>query len=293
MGEEPLRYPLGKPTSALLIGSRLHVCDSVLNTVLIYDMETGEAGYLAGDRANGKIRQANNITVDAEGRLYVADKTRGAVLVYGPDGRFIDAWGRPDQAQPVAVAVRGDALYVCDVQDHQIEVWDRGDGSLRKEIGEKGNDPGRFFYPTQLALDREGNLFVTDTGNFRVQVLSPDGEPVRQVGGHGTALGSFAWPKGMDVDGHNRIYVADSRFANVQIFDEQGQLLLFFGGPGPDAGNLDLPAGLRVYPWPSLAWLDERVDPGIDPEFLVIVVSQKGAGLINFFAVARDDQRLP
>jgi hypothetical protein len=89
------------------------------------------------------------------------------------------------------------------------------------------------------------------------------------------------------VDGQGRLYVADARFANVQIFDPKGRLLLFFGGPGKDLGNLDVPAGVRVYPWPPIPWLARRVAPGFDPEYLVIVVNQRGEGKINFFAVSR------
>lgn len=287
LGPAPLRYPLVKPISALISGTKLYVCDTILNSVLVYDLATGEAGPLPGDRANGKIKQPNNIAVDEMSRLYVADKDRGALLIYDSEGFFEYAWGRPGEVQPVAVAVAPEVLYVCDILDHEIEVWDRRDGHLLSSFGGKGSEPGQFYLPTQLAIDPHGNLVVTDTGNFRVQVLSPTGEPLRQIGGMGTGLGRFAWPKGMDVDDRGRIYVADSRLANVQIFDEMGRLLLFFGGPGPDRGNLDLPAGLSVHPWPPIPWLENRLAEGFDPEFLVIVVSQKGQGFINFFAVAR------
>lgn len=288
LGRAPDPFPLIKPISALISRDKLYVCDTVLNTVIVYDLETGATGRLSGDRANGKIQQPNNIAADAQGRLYVADKLRQAVLVYGPDGEFLRALGRPGEASPVAVAVGEGRLYICDIRDHQIEVWDSDSGDLIEVIGEKGTAPNQFYLPTQIALDAEGNIYVTDTGNFRVRKLSPSGEPLMQFGGFGDGLGQFAWPKGMDVDDRGRVYVADSRFANIQIFDAHGRLLLFFGGPGPDRGNLDLPAGLSVLRWPSNRWLEARLSDGFDPEFLVIAVSQKGAGFINFFAVARE-----
>lgn len=287
LGEEPLRFPLAKPISALLIGPRLLVCDTVLNTVLIYHLDTGEASFLQGDRANGKIQQANHITQDAAGRIYVSDKLRGAVLVYGPDEQFVAAWGRPGEVQPVAAAFSGDLMYVCDVKDHEVEVWEAATGKFLRSFGGTGSGPGEFFFPTQVACDAQGNVWVTDTGNFRVQQFDATGKFVRQIGKQGTALGQFAWPKGMDLDSQGNLFVADARFANVQIFDAQGRLLLYFGSPGPGGGNLDLPAGLRVQPWPSgVAWFEERLAPGFTPRELVIVVSQKGAGYINFFALA-------
>ncbi|MBX3727599.1 MAG: hypothetical protein KF858_00295 [Candidatus Sumerlaeia bacterium] len=290
LGPEPTSYPLAKPISATLQGSRLYVCDTVLNSVLVYDLVSGEARPLEGDRGIGKIRQPNNLCFDSAGRLYVADKVRQAVVVYNPDESFLAAWGRPGEFAPVAVAVHGDEIFVCDSNRHEIEVWSRQDGSRLRTIGGLGNEPGKFFIPTQVAVDAGGVLHVTDTGNFRVQRLTRTGEPLAVVGGPGRALGKFAWPKGMDLDGRGRLYVADSRFANVQIFDAQGRLLLFFGGPGPDGGHLDLPAGVRLVPWPrGVPWLEQRLMAGFDPEFLAVVVSQQAQYFVNFFAIAREE----
>jgi len=59
-------------------------------------------------------------------------------------------------------------------------------------------------------------------------------------------------------------------------------------------GQQDLPAGLRVHPWPSgVAWFEQRLAKGFNPSALVIVVSQKGAGFINFFALAAQEQGAP
>ncbi len=288
LGPAPKMYPLAKPISAVLQGSRLYVCDTVFNSIIVYDLSTGDAHPLAGDRAVGNIQQPNNLAFDQDGRLYVADKVREAVLVYNADESFVAAWGRPGEAKPVAVAIWEDELFVCDPDEHEVEVWSRLDGSFIRKFGGLGKEPGKFFIPTYLALDPEGNLFVTDTGNFRVQKVTRNGEPLAVIGGPGREFGKFAWPKGMDVDQHGRLYVADSRFANVQIFDKEGKLLLFFGAPGPEGGNLDLPAAVHVMPWPAIPWLQEKLQPGFDAENLAIVVNQQGLGFVNFFAIARD-----
>lgn len=281
---------MAKPISATVRGDRLYVCDTVFNTVIVYDLVTGGAHRLAGDRGIGKIQQPNNMTFDEEGRLYVADKVRQAILVYHPDETFKAAWGRPGEVKPVDVLVVGDELFVCNAETHEIEVWSREDGSFLRKFGGLGREPGQFFMPTYLARDGQGALVVTDTGNFRVQRVSLDGEPVAVIGGPGRTFGRFAWPKGLSSDRHGRIYVADSRFANIQIFDESGRLLLFFGSPGADGGNLNLPAGVSVVSWPSTPWFQERLLPGFEPESLAIVVNQEGGNFINFFAIARDGE---
>lgn len=294
LGPEPASFTLLKPNNALLVQDRLYVSDTVLNTILVYNLATGEAHPFAGNAGNGKIRQPNNFARDEQGNFYIADRIRQAVLVYGPDEQFLRALGRPGQVEPVDVAVGPKGLYVLDIKNHRIELWDRQSGALLKTLGGLGAEPGLFKMPTHLTLDGEGNLYVTDTGNFRVQKLSPEGKPLLVFGGQGDSLGKFNWPKGIGLDGRGRIYVADSRFDNVQIFDPQGRLLLFFGGPQRDAGCLDLPSGLSVQPWPAaVGWLAAKAAPGFDPEFLVTVVSQEGEGLINFFAVAREKTGTP
>ncbi len=296
LGKPESRFPLMKPISAVLSGARLFVCDTKLNTVVVYDFARGQTRRLRGDRGVGKIRQPNNLSVDDEGKIYVADKLRGAVLVYGPDEEYLAAWGRPGETAPVAVALGGGNLYVCDIKDHEVEVWDGRTGEFRHAIGQLGFGDAQFAFPTNLATDAEGNLYVSDTFNFRVKKLSPDGKVLHKFGRSGrgsNAPGNFARPKGVDVDGHGRLYVADSLFANVQVFNSEGQLLLFFGGPGKEMGNLDLPAGLSVAPWPAIPWFNRRLSPGFDPEYLVIVVNQWQDHFINFFAVAREKAVTP
>jgi DNA-binding beta-propeller fold protein YncE len=288
LGTPAKKYPLLKPINTVLSGTKLYVCDTVLSSVIVYDLASGETHVLAGDHGIGKIKQPNNITTDPEGHLLISDKLRGAVLVYGPDESFQAAWGRPGKVQPVAAAAGQDVLYVCDVKDHEVEVWDRHTGEYLRSIGSKGKEPGQFNFPTYVAVDKDGNLFVSDTGNFRVQKLSPQGEPLAQIGQQGDALGHFAWPKGIDVDDTGHLYVVDARFPNIQIFDANtGKLLLFFGGPGAEAGNLELPSGVRVFPWPNLPWLSARLVPGFDPGYLLVAVNQFPQPMVNLFAVAR------
>src|SRR5690606_11706709 len=134
-----------------------------------------------------------------DGTLYVADKIRGAVLVYNPDESFRTAFGRPGEVQPVDVALANGELYVLDIEDNEVEVWSATDGAFLRSFGGVGNAPGKFFMPTHIAADEAGNIHVTDTGNMRVQKLTPNGESVLTIGRMGRSLGEFAWPKGMDV----------------------------------------------------------------------------------------------
>ena len=93
-----------------------------------------------------------------------------------------------------------------------------------------------------------GDLYVVDGGNFRVQVFRPDGSFAGQMGSIGNRTGQFSRPKGIDTDADGNVYVADSAFGNFQIFNASGQLLMFIGNRGTDGGPgmFMLPSGLAV-----------------------------------------------
>ncbi|MEM7348451.1 MAG: NHL repeat-containing protein, partial [Chloroflexota bacterium] len=80
-------------------------------------------------------------------------------------------------------------------------------------------EPGKFYGPRDIGIDATGNLYITDTGNKRVQKLSPDGQFLQLWGGGGVIPGSFEEPIGIDVDGQGNIYVADTWNQRIQKFD--------------------------------------------------------------------------
>jgi len=106
--------------------------------------------------------------------------------------------------------------------------------------------PGTFDRPTNAAVDSEGNVYVTDTFNARVQVFTAEGEFIREWGKRGNSAGTFMRPKGIAIDADDHIYVADSDFNNVQLFDTEGHTLMFFGDRGLGPGTFTLPAGICV-----------------------------------------------
>jgi sugar lactone lactonase YvrE len=97
-----------------------------------------------------------------------------------------------------------------------------------------------------LALADDGNLFVTDALNFRIQVFSPEGKFLRKFGEVGDGSGNFAAPKGVAADRRRHVYVADALLDAVQAFGDDGQLLLGFGEQGMKAGQFWMPNGLFI-----------------------------------------------
>ncbi len=182
----------------------------------------------------------------ADDLLYVSDAERGEIVVLDAAGAFLSRFGSDVLRRPVGIAYARarDALYVADGDAHCVRVFDR-DGNLRNTIGNRGEAPGEFNYPSHIACSGD-RLLVTDSGNFRVQLMDLDGNVRSVIGKKGNAAGDFALPKGVAIDSEGHVYVVDARFENVQMFDGRGQLLMALGGEGREPGRFWLPAGIMI-----------------------------------------------
>ena len=83
----------------------------------------------------------------------------------------------------------------------------------------------QFDDPQGLAVDGNGNLYVADMGNHRVQKFGPSGQFLLKWGAQGSGDGQFDFPSGIAVDGDGNVYVADSRNCRVQKFSPSGEFL--------------------------------------------------------------------
>ena len=102
--------------------------------------------------------------------------------------------------------------------------------------GSQGAGPGQFEQPSAIGVDLAGNVYVSDTGNDRIQKFSPTGTFITAWGGSGTAEGQFSDPRGVDVDNIGRVYVADYGNNRIQRFDTNGSFELMWGW-GVDDGS--------------------------------------------------------
>lgn len=180
--------------------------------------------------------------------IYVCDSESVAIYrVSSLDGSLLATLRLPeDLLRPAAMyfdATRKE-LYVVDVSAHDIKVLS-ADGELLRILGQRGERPGQFNFPCDIASDGEV-LWIADTGNQRVQAITRDGEPVTEFGSAGDAPGDLAMPKAVALDSDGHLYVVDARFENIQIFDGQGRVLLFFGQEGTGPGQFWLPSGITI-----------------------------------------------
>ena len=246
---------------AVAIGENNRMYVTGKGRVLVFDPRGGEYGCLGDASGAEKLISPAGIAVSKDNRIFVTDIAAHRVFVYDSDGRFIKTIGGPDEFDAPSGVVADESnkkLYIIDSKKHRVNVYALDDYKFIRTIGSRGlAEDGKFNFPTNGAVDSKGNLYVVDTGNFRVQVFDKSGRYVRSLGKIGDVPGSLARPKGIAVDSEDHLYVVDAAFQNVQIFDTEGRLLLFFGTGGWGPGYFTLPAGIAVDPDDKIYIVDQ------------------------------------
>jgi DNA-binding beta-propeller fold protein YncE len=276
---------LRQPYGGAMFDGKLYVADSKAPGLAVFDLTKRTFTVITGT-GSGRMQRPINVTIDADGTKFVTDTARNQILVFDRDDRFVRAFGDEKQFKPVDAVILEERLYVADIQHHEIQVLDRHSGKRLFKFGKPGKEQGELHHPTNLAVGPDGDLYVVETSNFRVQRFKPNGAHVRFYGELGDSPGQFARPKGIAVDHAGRLLVGDAAFENVQIFDPQGRLLMAFGKGDDKRVGLNLPAGVFI-DYASVPMFQRYADPNFDVEYLVFVVSQFGPNKVDVFGFGR------
>jgi DNA-binding beta-propeller fold protein YncE len=268
------RKLLQKPYGLAVHDGAIYVTDTRGNGYGVFDLANGTARIVKPGGAGG-LSKPINITIDEDGTRYVTDTTREQIMVYDQNDQFLRAIGARGQFKPSDVAIKEDRLYVADLLKQEIHVLDKATGEEVLRFGGVGSGEGQLLHPTNLALGPEDTLLVTDSGNFRLQEFTLEGEFIRTMGSAGNRPGTFARPKGLAADNDGNIYVVDSAFNNVQVLGEDGGALMAFGAAGAGPDSIDLPTTV-IIDYDHLSYFQQYADPNFDVEYLVFVASQFG-----------------
>ena len=277
---------LDKPYGVAMHDGRIYVCDTNA-TVVVFDLKAKTFRPLKGSTGPGKLIQPININIDRNGIKYVADPARGQIVAFDQNDDYLNAYGEPGAWRPVDAVPFEDRLYVADVANGLVKVFDLTTGDMLKVIGDKGEPSERIDRPTNLAFDAEGYLYVTDAGRFQVVKFDRDGHFKIAFGKPGDTPGHFARPKGIALDREGRLYAVDASFNNVQIFNHEGRPLMFFGGSGDKPGSFLLPAKV-VLDYDNLPYFQKYALPNFQIEYVILVTSQFGPRLVNVLAYGQE-----
>jgi DNA-binding beta-propeller fold protein YncE len=285
LGDDQKIQRLKQPYGVGMFDGKIYVADSRAPGLAVFDLARQQFKLVTGT-GNGRMKRPINVTIDADGTKFVTDTGHNQILVFDRDDRFVSAFGTQGQFKPVDTAIAGDRLYVVDIQHHQIQILDKRSGTLLSTFGSAGSAIGELYHPTNIAIGPDGDVYVVETSNFRVQRFTAEGKPVRVYGEVGGELGTFSRPKGVAIDRTGRLYVGDSAFENIQIFDNGGKLLLFFGQPGDKAEGLNLPAGVTI-DYDNVGLFQRYAGSGFQIEYVILVASQFGPNKVDVFGFGK------
>ena len=114
------------------------------------------------------------------------------------------------------------------------------------EFSRYGDAAGELIWPAGVALDSQGNAYVTDEWLNRVSVFDRDGKYATNWGAEGSGPGQFSGPAGIHIDSQDTVYVVDGRNHRVQKFATDGTYQSEFGGFGSGPGEFDSPWGITL-----------------------------------------------
>jgi DNA-binding beta-propeller fold protein YncE len=230
----------------------IYAGDQAVGAIFIFNTETKEVEMIKNGK-DAHFGLINGLAIDDSDRLFVTDIKLREVLVFNAQHKQEAAFGGDVLANPGGVAIDNENrfLYVVDTGNDVVDVFDADTFKLLRHIGTPGKkhtltDPGTFSLPTNVAVDSDGNVYVTDTFNHRVEIFDADGNFISMFGKYSDAPGHFERPKGIAIDSDGHIWVIDAAQDRVKVFDREGQLLIYFGEHGEYPGKFMGAYGIAI-----------------------------------------------
>ena len=117
---------------------------------------------------------------------------------------------------------------------------------LLGEFGYHGTGDGQTLWPNSVAVDAQGNVYVSDDWLNRISVFDADGNFQRNWGSSGSGQGELDGPAGLAFDQDDNLYVVDSRNHRIQKFSKDGAFLASCGSYGSGPGQFNTPWGITI-----------------------------------------------
>jgi len=249
----------------------------------------GAPGNADGSGAVARFNAPSRLETDAEGNLYVTDTGNSAIRSITPAGAVVTLAGsgscgssdgsgaQATFCNPKGIALdRWGNLWVADSGNHTVRRIDLqgrvstvagAPGVCGSADGDGGNGPARFCDPQDVAVDYWGNVYIADTGNSTVRMISPEGKVSTLAGLPGQCASNdgspgvsrLCSPSGIDVEG-NDLYVADTGNATIRRINLDNVTSTIAGVAGQNnivlgalPGCLDRPIGVTLAPDGSVA----------------------------------------
>ena len=256
------------PTSiALDRDENVYLADEHLQRISIFSKDGeflskwGEAGH-----DDGQLNRPSGIAFDSQDNLFIVDSANSRIQKFTKDGKYLAKWGQFGSGEgefnlPWGIDIdKEDNVYVADWRNNRVQKF-APDGQYLMTIGTPGKwtprkpnhqeiyaaPDGELIRPTDVAVDKDGDIWVTDNRNDRVEMFAPDGSFLLTLTGDATMtkmgiprldanpemweeraiadnfwMESLFWsPLAIDVDDDNRVFVSETCRGRIQIYQKE------------------------------------------------------------------------
>ena len=188
-----------------------------------------------------------------------------ATQILGQTFQYSHTIGKNDSigtgfSRPVAMALgKGDLIYVV---ARSVEFNTSGKRVVMCTVGEdylgefgRGSTPGQtpdpeadgsIVWPTSIALDKDGNVYLADEALNRITIFTKDGDWVGKWGTPGEGEGDINQPSGLAFDQDDNLFLVDGLNNRVQKFTKDGKFLASWGRLGSGDGEFNMPWGIDI-----------------------------------------------
>ena len=256
---------------------KIYAGDQGVDAIFIFDPDHKDHVELIGNGKQANFEMIVGLALDDTDRLFVSDAKMRHIVVFNRKHEQEAQFGTDVLVRPGGIAIDNENrfLYVADSGNDVIDVFDADTYKYLRQIGKPSHkheqtDPGTFSLPEAVAVDADGNVYVTDTFNDRVEIFDAEGNFISMFGKIGDAPADFERPKGIAVDGDGHIWVVDAGPNQIKVFNQSGRLLIYFGGQGYYPGQFMGPWGITI------------------DKFNLVLVSETFPGRVQMFRYVTD-----
>lgn len=213
-----------------------------------------DGGYLLGwqmpETDKGK---AKGMCTGLDGNIILIEPHYTRVNHFDREGGLVHQWGENGREVgqlifPRGIAVAPDgAIWISEYSfAERLQKFAPGGTNVLFSIGEPGAGPRQFNRAEGLGINEEGQVFVADSCNHRIQIFSADGEFLREYGRAGSLPGEMSYPYDIRIDADGRQIVCEFGNSRIQVFDSEDEVVEIIGEAGSEPGRFSNPWSIAL-----------------------------------------------
>ena len=227
-------------------------------TVAVKERELTVVGELDLNLLEGeRVHNLFGIAVNTKGNIAVTDNGKNCVYIFDKNGKCLRKIGDKGQFKyPLGVTyLKDDEILIADTNNNRIQQINIQTGTVVKTFGKEGEGTREFNFPTDVCLDEERRIVVTEFSSRTIQVMSCQGETISIFGNIGPE--KLIEPRSC-LPYKDKFFVSDCVNNCINAFDKSGTFLHKFGKRGNQDGQFTHPRGLLIDSSNNLLVCDEE-----------------------------------